>query len=228
MLLEPHQRKLFIFAGQKEDYLSDMWEFDISTRVLNERFHNVTTAGGPEACFAQRAVIDPVLQEIYVYVLNNPTVSANTDIILIGSFAGLTKRSLQSSRGLSVSLLKYDSYPGTWMRVPVAEQQDCRSQSHLQATASSVRQSQPSLKRQRSEEDANDNDGDSASDKAESQTDDGEPVARCACQVVYDAKSQTFYLFGGNAGLTRRDTVGTDTPEAEERLDDFWSMKLER
>lgn len=69
MLLEPHQKKLFIFAGQKDDYLSDMWEFDIATKTLTERFQNVASVGGPEACFAQRAVIDPSLQEIYVYVL---------------------------------------------------------------------------------------------------------------------------------------------------------------
>lgn len=227
MLLEPHQRKLFIFAGQKEEYLSDMWEFDIDTRMLTERFPNVTTAGGPEACFAQRAVIDPSLQEVYVYVLRNFTLSEKADRLSI-RFAGLTKRSLQSSRGLSVSLLKYDSYPGTWMRVPVAEQRHCQSQSQAQAPTSSAQRSQPSLKRQRSEEDGSDNDGDDSSDKAESQSDDGEPVARCACQVVYDPGSKTFYLFGGNAGLTRRDTVGSDAPEAEERLDDFWSMKLER
>ena len=69
MLLEPKQRKLYIFAGQKDDYLSDMWEYDINTNMLTERFQNVASVGGPEACFAQRAVIDPDLQELYVYVL---------------------------------------------------------------------------------------------------------------------------------------------------------------
>ena len=114
------------------------------------------------------------------------------------------------------------------MRVPVAEPH-CQSQTQPQPPVSSSSQrSQPSLKRQRSEEDGSDDGGESGSDKANFLSSDGEPVARCACQVVYDPRSRTFYLFGGNAGLTRRDAVGSDAPEAEERLDDFWSMKLER
>ena len=69
MLFEPSQKKLFIFAGQKDENMSnltDMWDFDIATKTLSERFQNVESVGGPEACFAQRAVIDTDLQEIYV------------------------------------------------------------------------------------------------------------------------------------------------------------------
>lgn len=66
MVHDPSAKKLFIFAGQKEDYLSDMWEYDIRSNTLTELFPNVTLSGGPEACFAQRAVIDPSLKEIYV------------------------------------------------------------------------------------------------------------------------------------------------------------------
>lgn len=43
-----------------------MWEYDIQSRTMSELFQNVTTVGGPEACFAQRAVIDPKLKEVYV------------------------------------------------------------------------------------------------------------------------------------------------------------------
>lgn len=61
--------------------------------------------------------------------------------------------------------------------------------------------------------------------------DDGEPVARRACQVVYDSRSQTFYLHGGTSqakSVTPRGTGFTAEDEVDERLDDFWSMKLER
>jgi len=71
MVLEPRSRKLYIFAGQANDkYLSDMYVYDIATNTASEVFSNFTSAGGPDACFTQRAVIDPMLQEIYVYVHN--------------------------------------------------------------------------------------------------------------------------------------------------------------
>ena len=54
-------------SDEEDDYLSDMWEYDLNTRALTELFPNVTAVGGPEPCFAQRAVIDPALKEIYMY-----------------------------------------------------------------------------------------------------------------------------------------------------------------
>jgi hypothetical protein len=70
MVLEPSSRTLFIFAGQRDDkYLSDMYAFDLVTSTATELYSNFTAAGGPDACFTQRAVIDPHLRELYVYVL---------------------------------------------------------------------------------------------------------------------------------------------------------------
>lgn len=57
--------------------------------------------------------------------------------------------------------------------------------------------------------------------------DNGEPIARRACQVVYNPSTQTFYLHGGT-GQTRHDPTRGAAAEGDERLDDFWSMKLER
>lgn len=69
MVLEPTSKTLFIFAGQREErYLSDMYAYNINTNTASELFSNFTAAGGPDACFTQRAVIDPVLKEMYVYV----------------------------------------------------------------------------------------------------------------------------------------------------------------
>jgi len=67
MVLDPISKTLYIFAGQrKEEYLSDMYAYDINTRVTTQLFSNFTAAGGPEASFMQRAVIDPRQKEIYV------------------------------------------------------------------------------------------------------------------------------------------------------------------
>lgn len=50
------------------------------------------------------------------------------------------------------------------------------------------------------------------------------PVARCAHQVVYDPRARVFYMHGGNGGSSR----DASELQAETRLDDFWSMTLER
>ncbi|CAL1706336.1 unnamed protein product [Somion occarium] len=67
MVLEPSTQTLFIFAGQRDDgYLSDMYTYHIPSNTVTELFSNFTTAGGPDACFTQRALIDTDLREIYV------------------------------------------------------------------------------------------------------------------------------------------------------------------
>ncbi|TDL26097.1 hypothetical protein BD410DRAFT_784120 [Rickenella mellea] len=103
MLLVPDRKSLFIFAGQQdEQYLSDMWECDLATNTVSELFSNLTASGGPDACFAQRAAIDPNLKEVYV-------------------FGGLTKdktsRQSVACAGSSLWLLRYDKTPGQWTRV---------------------------------------------------------------------------------------------------------------
>ena len=67
MVLDPTSKTLYIFAGQRDDrYLSDMYAYDLNTDIAKEIFSNFTSAGGPDACFTQRAVIDPTLKELYV------------------------------------------------------------------------------------------------------------------------------------------------------------------
>ncbi|THH02259.1 hypothetical protein EW026_g555 [Hermanssonia centrifuga] len=68
MVLDHVMQTLFIFAGQRDEkYLSDMYAFHIPTSTVTELFPNFTAAGGPEPCFTQRAVCDPELREIYVF-----------------------------------------------------------------------------------------------------------------------------------------------------------------
>ena len=67
MVLDSLSKTLFIFAGQRDDkYLADMYAYHIPTNSITELYNNFTIADGPDACFTQRAVIDPDLKEIYV------------------------------------------------------------------------------------------------------------------------------------------------------------------
>ena len=69
MVLDPLTHTLFIFAGQRDDkYLSDMYAYDIANNAVSELFSNFSVSGGPDACFTQRAVVDPTLKEVYVCV----------------------------------------------------------------------------------------------------------------------------------------------------------------
>lgn len=67
MVFEPTTRTLYIFAGQSRDrFLSDMYAYDVATGDCTELYSNFTAAGGPEASFAQRSLIDPQLKEMYM------------------------------------------------------------------------------------------------------------------------------------------------------------------
>ncbi|TFK44149.1 Muskelin N-terminus-domain-containing protein [Crucibulum laeve] len=101
MVLEPNTKTLFIFAGQREEkYLSDMYAYDITTNNVTELFSDFTKAGGPDACFTQRAVIDPNLKEMYIFSGLNRTGSQNV------------LRSYSSSW-----VYRYDTRPGKWTQI---------------------------------------------------------------------------------------------------------------
>ena len=69
MVFDAPSKTLYIFAGQRDEkYLSDMYTYNVETGIATEIFSNFSAAGGPDACFTQRAVIDTSLREIYVYV----------------------------------------------------------------------------------------------------------------------------------------------------------------
>ncbi|KAK0210441.1 Muskelin N-terminus-domain-containing protein, partial [Desarmillaria ectypa] len=113
MVLEPTTKTLFIFAGQRDDkYLSDMYAYDIATNSVTELFSNFTASGGPDACFTQRAVIDPRLKELYI-------------------FCGLTRAPHAGSLTVLPSeppnwVFRYHSRPGRWVKV-LPEQQERKS-----------------------------------------------------------------------------------------------------
>lgn len=79
MVFDPPSKTLYIFAGQRDDkYLSDMYTYNVETGIATEVFSNFSSVGGPDACFTQRAVIDPALKEIYVYVAFFPLLFSST------------------------------------------------------------------------------------------------------------------------------------------------------
>ncbi|KAK7692405.1 hypothetical protein QCA50_004030 [Cerrena zonata] len=202
MLLEPATQTLFIFAGQRDDgYLADMYAYHIPSGTITELFANFSTAGGPNASFTQRAVIDPELQEIYVLcgLTRGPP----------GSLSVLEKDS-----PYWVYRYKRPDLPGKWTKII---SQSCAAEPI--------------------------------------------PHPRFAHQIVFDSRTKSIYMHGGNAGLkeealvnptsdtsevdgvrharasTRDIGVGTDRPDIhqitendgeENRLDDFWKLKLKR
>ncbi|KAJ4493748.1 Muskelin N-terminus-domain-containing protein [Lentinula edodes] len=98
MILEPTTRQLYIFAGERDEkFLSDMYIYDIATNTATEVFSDFTSSGGPQPCFTQRAVIDPTLQEIYI-------------------FGGLIHDRATLSES-SNWLYRYPSRPGKWQKI---------------------------------------------------------------------------------------------------------------
>ncbi|KAH8107718.1 Muskelin N-terminus-domain-containing protein [Cristinia sonorae] len=200
MVYDNRSKTLFILGGQRDDkYLADMYAYHVPTNSITELYSNFAAADGPDACFTQRAVVDPELKEIYV-------------------FCGLTKGPPGSIGVLEIEapywVYRYErpERPGVWTRIisPHQPQVPPPAAAHI---------------------------GDV-------------PLPRFAHQVVYDTRSKTVYLHGGNAGLRdvtappgedvsmdtgnselRIDTEGVDDDDREaagDRLDDFWSMQLQR
>jgi muskelin len=61
---------------------------------------------------------------------------------------------------------------------------------------------------------------------------DSKPQPRYAHQMVYDPKTDAVFMHGGNGGVIVESGSGDDRSEEvreeENRLDDFWMMKLKR
>lgn len=73
MVLDDRTRTLYIFGGKvKDDVRYDMYAYDIATKTTRQLFSDLQRECGLESSFTQRAVIDPRLQEIYVYASECP------------------------------------------------------------------------------------------------------------------------------------------------------------
>ncbi|KAL4078206.1 Muskelin N-terminus-domain-containing protein [Scleroderma yunnanense] len=172
MVLDSLTHTFFIFAGQRDNrYLSDMYAYDLEKNTVTELFANFSTVGGPDACFTQRAVIDPKLKEIYV-------------------FCGLTRR--QQTEPLTV--LRADApnwvyrytcphIPGTWTQI-------LPERVHEKFSVTNSLHSNSSERAGRWKEYVHEGDI----------GDEDVPRPRYAHQVVYDEKTGRVFLHGGNAG----------------------------
>ncbi|KAL0581921.1 hypothetical protein V5O48_000151 [Marasmius crinis-equi] len=103
MVLDSTTQTLFIFSGQYGDkFLADLYAYDINTSTARELSSNFTASGGPEASFSQRAVINPIAQEIYV-------------------FTGLTRPASTSTTILPANspcwVYRYRDRPGKWLQI---------------------------------------------------------------------------------------------------------------
>jgi hypothetical protein len=81
MVYDHKLRHIFIFGGQQKNnqYLSDVWIYDIDTSIATELCTNMTSCGGLET-FSQRAVIDPTTSEIYLYDKSSLLLLENADV----------------------------------------------------------------------------------------------------------------------------------------------------
>ena len=177
MVLDPLTHTLFIFAGQRDDkYLSDMYAYDITTNTVSELFGNFSASGGPDACFTQRAVVDPKLKEVYVCVDFSCARVGGKSLIRwrVIRFCGLT-RAQQSS---ALTVLRSDapnwvyqyvnpSQPGKWTQILPEVFSETLLGGHGRGESESV------------------------------------PLPRYAHQVVYDERTKKVYMHGGNAGEGR-------------------------
>ncbi|KAJ3045304.1 Muskelin 1, intracellular mediator containing kelch motif [Rhizophlyctis rosea] len=99
MLLNPHTRELYIFAGQRhKDYLSDFYVYELDTDTVTEVSRDYSKQGGPDAGFTQRATIDTELGEFYV-------------------LSGLMKEKNASQETVKNSFWVYSFRKGKWSRV---------------------------------------------------------------------------------------------------------------
>jgi hypothetical protein len=76
MVLDNRTRTLYIFGGKLasetgnkfgEHIYYDMYAYHIATKTTRQLFADIPRDSALDAAFTQRAVIDPQLQEIYVY-----------------------------------------------------------------------------------------------------------------------------------------------------------------
>ncbi|KAJ7723519.1 Muskelin N-terminus-domain-containing protein [Mycena metata] len=101
MVLDDRTKTLYIFGGkitENNNMLCDMYAYNIATKTVRQMFADMRRECGFQASFTQRAVLDPHLQEIYV-------------------FSGLTKDDTHSMIlpvDLSVRRFRYNPPPGTW------------------------------------------------------------------------------------------------------------------
>ncbi|KAJ2920028.1 hypothetical protein MD484_g480, partial [Candolleomyces efflorescens] len=227
MVLEPKAKQLYIFGGQKDEkYLSDMYVYDISSNTSTELFSNFTNCGGPDPCFTQRAVIDPLMKEIYV-------------------FCGLTRNPAGSSKNTVLRsspcnwIFRYDSKPGKWYQisrhpdsppdeVPVprfAHQAVYHAPTRTVFLHGGNAGGLSALERERSTSANRNPDGNTGSARpTPSPPDEGpQPLAQPNPSI---ATVPATIATGSTQAPDQRQ--GTETPPTEMRLDDFWMMKLRR
>lgn len=68
MLWDPMTRSLLILSGQRnKDYLSDFYSLTVDSNSVTWMQKNLQFVGGPEGAFTQRACIDAVNREMFVF-----------------------------------------------------------------------------------------------------------------------------------------------------------------
>lgn len=69
MLFHPVNRKLYIFAGQRnKEYINDFFTYDVDSQTTEHIYKTAENEPGvcPTPGFTQRATIDPETDEVFV------------------------------------------------------------------------------------------------------------------------------------------------------------------
>ncbi|KAJ7072021.1 hypothetical protein C8F01DRAFT_1205709 [Mycena amicta] len=102
MVLDDQTHTLYIFGGRmKETSHFDMYAYDIATKSTRQLFADLQRDYGHEAFFTVRGVIDPKLQEIYV-------------------FSGLAPEESTIPTTSPNRVFRYNPPPGKWDMIPTA------------------------------------------------------------------------------------------------------------
>ncbi|KAF7315763.1 Muskelin-N domain-containing protein [Mycena indigotica] len=100
MVLDEQTHMLYIFGGRMKDTSHfDMYSYDLTTKSTRQLFSDLQRDYGHEASFTVRGVIDPKLQEIYV-------------------FSGLDPDDLKIPTTSPNRVFRYNPPPGKWDLIP--------------------------------------------------------------------------------------------------------------
>lgn len=208
------KRQLWILAGQRADsYLADMYTYNLSSGAVRQVARDYSHGGaGPEGGFTQRASIDPVKREIHLY-------------------SGIVRRTKQSESGPRSAFWVYSIERDEWRQVwkggastslpAEEEEEDDDDEAEDTYDADGGGEEQEAADRLSK---ATVTAGPSSASASVKKPKAREPQPRYASQLVFDAKSESFLLFGGNPAEAAQDTSGA----ASSRLDDLWSLRLLR
>ena len=100
MLFDAQNRNLLILGGQRyKDQLSDFYKFSIDRDCVTQLWKNLQMVGGPDSGFTQRASIDHITREMFVF--SSLVRGSNSNVVT--AVVGVTPPELQDQNAINQS-----------------------------------------------------------------------------------------------------------------------------